>query len=244
LGFVFALMSIAGARAAWHHSPVYAGQSGLRALGLIVLFLAAAVFTVVATVHFIQPLSAALQFVIMGLLVIGLTLGLVFSIQAVTIPKASRLITSLPKSVRTLTVHRDHFYRWAKYAVGFLAVSGAGLLIPGTARYVFAGLGGICLLLTAVTLPLLYIGHDGLYCNGRFLTWLGGDYYLTDASIDARPPRSMQFRFEKLVPNPYGPLQTIVLFQSVLIPDGTDGEIARLSHELVTRCPGAHISLA
>jgi hypothetical protein len=62
-------------------------------------------------------------------------------------------------------------------------------------------------------------------------------------SFDARPPRSMLFRFEKLVPNPYGPLQTIVLFQSVLIPDGADGEIARLAHELVARCPRARILL-
>jgi hypothetical protein len=358
---VFALMSIAGGWAAWHRSPVHAGESGLRVLGTIMAVLAAAIVVIVATVHFMQPLSETLQFAIMGLLVIGLTLSLVFSIQAITTPKASRLVTTLPKSVKTLTVHRDYFYRWAKYAVGLLAVCGVGLLIPGTARYVFAALGGICLLLAAVTLPLgyinarkmdraltglelgpwihwqypaaqwdawsdilaarvaatppfslrrswrkllwpflgigagvmvfspltllqgalyvvaiwgfmlallesnvwsahlastrlrqklhearpeVFIGHDGLYCYGRFLTWLGGDYYLTDASIDARPPRSMLFRFEKLVPNPYGPLQTIVLFQRVLIPEGVDGEILRLSHELAARCPQARISLA
>jgi hypothetical protein len=358
--FIFALMSIAGAWAAWHRNPAYAGQSGLRALGSIVGFVAAAALVVAVTVHFMQPLSEALQFVIMGLLVIGLTLGLVFSIQAATIPKASRLATSLPTSTRILTVHRDHLYRWAKYVLGFLAVCGAGLLIPGTTRYVLAALGGIALLLASVSLPLLYmnarkmdraltgleldpwihwqysaaqwqawsevlaerivavpsfslkrswrrlfwpfaamgaglmifspltllenalytvaiwgfmlallesnvwfdhlastriqqklhdarpevfIGRDGLYCNGRFLTWLGADYYLTDASIDVRPPRSILFRFEKLVPNPYGPLQTIVLSQCVLIPDGTDVGVARLSHELTARCPKARISL-
>jgi len=356
----FALMSIASAWAAWHRSPVYAGQSGLGILGSILLLVAAGVFAVVATVHFMQPLSEALQFVVMGLVVVGLTLGLVFSIQAMTIPTGSRLVTTLPKSVKTLTVHRNHFYRWAKYAVGFFAVCGAGLLIPGTARYVVAGLGATALPLAAVAMPLLYInartmdraltgleldpwvhwrypaeqwqawsdvlaqrlgeerpfslrrswrkllwpfaaiaatlmifsplaflqsvlfvvgiwgfilallestvwsahraptrlkeklhdaapevfiGHDGLYCNGRFLTWLGEDYYLTDASIDARPPRSMLFRFEKMVPNPYGPVQTIVLFQSVLIPDGADSDIVRLSHEIAARCPRARISL-
>jgi hypothetical protein len=91
--------------------------------------------------------------------------------------------------------------------------------------------------------PEVFMGHDGLFCNGRFLTWLGEDYYLTAASMDSRPPHSLLFRFEKIVPNPYGAPQTVVVNQSVLIPAGGDGDIAGLQRELVARCPSAHISL-
>jgi hypothetical protein len=210
LGFVFALMSVAGAWAAWHRSPVYAGQSGLRALGSIVLFLAAAIAAIVATVHFTQPLSAALQFAIMGLLVIGLTLGMVFSIQAITIPKASRLVTTLPTSVKTLTVHRDYFYRWTKYAIGFIAVCGAGLLLPKIARYVIGALGGIALLLAAVTLPLLYINArkmDRALTGLELDPWIHWQYSAAQwqawsnvlaARVAAVPPFSLRRSVRKL----------------------------------------------
>jgi hypothetical protein len=61
--------------------------------------------------------------------------------------------------------------------------------------------------------------------------------------MDSRPPHSLVFRFEKIVPNPYGAPQTVVVNQSVLIPAGGDGDIAGLQRELVARCPSAHISL-
>ncbi len=360
MAFVYALMSIAGAWAAWHRSPLYAGQSAVRVLGPTALLVAVAVLAIVATVNLMHRLSEALQFVVMGMVIVTLSLGLILSIQAVATPKAFRLVTTLPPSAQVLTLHRALLYKWGKFAVGFLAVCGAGLLIPGTARAVFAGLGGIALLMAAIGLPLFYInarrldraltgltldpwihwrypaaqwqmwsdvqvarlgearpsslqrslrkllwpfaaigagvmifspltrvqsalyvavvwglilamlettvwcarrapaklkarlhdvapevymGRDGLYCNGRFLTWLGADYCLTAASVDARPPRSLLFRFEKMVPNPYGPMQTIVVNQSVLIPDGADGDVLRLAHELAVRCPSAGIAL-
>jgi hypothetical protein len=360
MAVVFALMSMAGAWVAWHRSPVYAGQSALRVMAAVGLLLVAAVCAIVATVHYMQALSATLQFVVMGGVVVALTLGLIFSIQTVATPKASRLDTTLPAAAHMLTTHRDHFWRWAKYVLGFLALGVAGLLVPGDSRYVIAGLFAVPWLLTPVMLPLCYVnarkfdlaltvltldpwihwqyppgawqawcdvqvarlgeqhtfslrrdwrklpvpfasmvialiifspfafwqnvlcavllwgfivalfefsvwtthraparlrvklhdaaadaffGRDGLYCNGRFLTWLGVDYYLTAASIDARSPRSLKFHFEKIVPNPYGPAQAISLDQSVLIPDGTDADIVRLAHELTVRCPNAQIEL-
>jgi len=91
--------------------------------------------------------------------------------------------------------------------------------------------------------PEVFMGQDGLFCNGRFLTWLGEDYYLTAASIVSQPPHSLFFRFEKIVPNPYGAPQTVVAIQSVLIPAGGDGDIAGLHLKLVARCPSARISL-
>jgi len=360
MALVFALMSVAGAWAAWHHDPRHVGQSGLRLLVAILLLIAAAVLAIVTTVKYMQGLSEALQFVLMGILVVALVFGMVFAVKALATPKSARLTTTLPPSAKVLTLHRDHLYAWGKYVVGFFAVCGAGLLIPGNAKYAFAAVGGIALMLALILLPLLYInaqkmdraltalelnswvhwqysvpqwqgwltiqaqrlkalpafslkhswrkliepfvviaggvmffsslswqenlflvlgscgailgmlelsvwaarrapeklkaklqkvapevffGHDGLFCNGRFLTWLGEDYYLTAASMDPRPPRSLLFRFEKIVPNPYGAPQTLVINQSVLIPADGDGDIARLQRELVARCPSARISL-
>ena len=89
-----------------------------------------------------------------------------------------------------------------------------------------------------------YFGHDGLYCNGVYRTWLGLDVYLTAATVDSRPPRSLEFRFEKVVPNPYAGNQIIPIVQSVLIPAGAAADIARLQTELLARCPKAQIRLA
>jgi hypothetical protein len=91
--------------------------------------------------------------------------------------------------------------------------------------------------------PEVFMGRDGLFCNGRFLTWFGEDYYLTAAAMDSRPPHSLVFRFEKIVPNPYGAPQTVAVIQSVLIPAGRDGDVAELHLKLVARCPSARISL-
>jgi hypothetical protein len=360
MALVFALMSVAGAWTAWQHDPRHVGQSGMRVLGAIVLLVAAAAFAIVATVNYMQSLSEALQMILLGVVIVALTFGMIFSIKAVATPKAARLTTTLPPSAKVLTFHRDRLYASAKFVLAFFAVCGAGLLIPDNAKYAFAAVGGIALMLAVILLPLLYInarkmdraltglelnawvhwqysapqwqgwsaiqahrlkdlpefclkhswrklvepfvlivggvmlfsplswqanvlyvvvscgailgmlelsvwaahrapaklkvklqeaapevfiGQDGLFCNSRFLTWLGDDYYLTAASMDPRPPRSLLFCFEKMVPNPYGAPQTVVINQSVLIPVDGDGDIARLQHNLVARCPSARISL-
>jgi hypothetical protein len=92
--------------------------------------------------------------------------------------------------------------------------------------------------------PEVYFGHDGLYCDGVFTTWLGLDIYLQTASIDQRAPRSALFRFEKVVVNPYGGNQFVPVLQGVLIPDGAEGDLARLQRLLAERCPKAQIALA
>jgi intracellular septation protein A len=92
--------------------------------------------------------------------------------------------------------------------------------------------------------PEVYFGHDGLYCGGVYTTWLSVSVYLMSASIDERPPRSLAFRFEKYVPNPYGGSQVIPILESVLIPAGAKSDLARLQHELALRCPKAQIVLA
>jgi hypothetical protein len=52
------------------------------------------------------------------------------------------------------------------------------------------------------------------------------------------------FNFERSVPNPYGPTQSIPIHQAVLIPSGKENDLARLQQELTARCPNAQVSLA
>src|ERR1700722_779479 len=92
--------------------------------------------------------------------------------------------------------------------------------------------------------PEVYFGHDGVFCDGVYTTWLGLSVYLLSASMDERQPRSLLFSFEKVVPSPYTGNQVISIQQSVLLPAGAEGDIARLQRELGARCPKARIAIA
>ena len=92
--------------------------------------------------------------------------------------------------------------------------------------------------------PEAYFGRDGIFCDGVFTPWLNVSTCLLSATIDERQPRSAMFNFERSVPNPYGPTQTIPIHQAVLIPNGKESDLARLQQELTARCPRAQINLA
>ena len=92
--------------------------------------------------------------------------------------------------------------------------------------------------------PEVYFGHDGIFCDGVYTTWLGLNVYLMSASIDERQPRSLLFGFEKVMPSPYTANQLIAIEQSVVLPAGAESDIARLQRELSARCPKARIALA
>lgn len=92
--------------------------------------------------------------------------------------------------------------------------------------------------------PEVYFGHDGIFCDGVFTTWLSLNVYLMSASIDERPPRSLLFSFEKVQPSPYTANQVGAAQQSVLLPAGAEGDLARLQRELCARCPKARVELA
>jgi hypothetical protein len=66
--------------------------------------------------------------------------------------------------------------------------------------------------------------------------------YLLSASLDWRPPHSLLFIFEKVLPNPYTGNQLVEIRQSVLIPPNAEGDISRLGERLAVRCPKARIS--
>jgi hypothetical protein len=148
---------------------------------------------------------------------------------------------------------------WRKLALPF-AVFGPGSA-PFRALYVLGSCGAILALvmlsirgdrhspdklraLVRGAAPEVYFGHDGVYCDDVFTIWLTLDNYLKAASIDERPPRSLLFRFEKVVVDPYTGNQIVPIYQSVLIPDGAEADLARLQHELSTRFPALPIALA
>jgi hypothetical protein len=359
---VFALMSVAGAWVAWRHNPLYSVKSTVRVLAATVLLIAAAVCIIIGTIDLTSGRSETVQLIALLGVVIVLTNGMVFSIQAISVPKAARLET-VPASTKILNFHRRSVYKWAEFSAAFLAVCGLILIfVPGNAKYALAGAAVIGLLLSLVLLPVMYVmarkfdcaltalelnpwvrwqysaaqwqqwtgiqverlkempltftlthdfkklgwafasiiggvlifspgsllektlyslfccvalllwaelaawdarrapekfraklrkvapeayfGDDGLFCNGVFVTWLDISMYLTSASIDPRPPRSLLFCFDKLVPNSYGPTQAIPINQAVLIPAGGEADLLRLQKELTERCPQARIALA
>jgi hypothetical protein len=363
VAIVFALMAIAGSWVAWRHNPLYSTRSTLRMLVAVVLLIAAALVVIVEAINLTGGRSEGIQLGVMFGVVVVLSLGMIFSIQAVTVPKTARLTTTLPPSVKVLTVFRQSFYKWAKGFLVFMAACAAlCLILPGAAKIVVLALAGVMLLIGLVLLPVLYVmnrrfdrsltaieldpwvhwqysptqwqqwisiqvdrakalpttlswkqhwalfaaisaaiivstlifasggliersllavvccaasaallefaawearrmperlraklskltpeayfGHDGLYCNGVFVTWIDMSVYLTSASIDTRQPQSLLFCFDKIVFNPYGRSQTIRISQSVLVPANGDRDIARLQKELAQRCPAAKIALA
>ncbi len=92
--------------------------------------------------------------------------------------------------------------------------------------------------------PDTYFGPDGMLCDGALCSWLGVDVYLVSVSVDANPPRSLSFLFEKIVPNPYGAPQTVTIAQSVLIPpDCEPSDLSLLRTALAARCPSAKIAI-
>jgi hypothetical protein len=153
---------------------------------------------------------------------------------------------------------------WRKLVLPFGIIAG-GVLIFGPGSFLYRALYvlGVCGLILGMGLwssrdsrnipgrirskmqaaaPEAYFGRDGVFCDGVFTTWLSMNVYLTSASVDERPPRSLLFVFENVVPNPYSGNQIVTIRQSVLIPPNAEGDISRLREELATRCPKAQIT--
>lgn len=90
-----------------------------------------------------------------------------------------------------------------------------------------------------------WFGRDGLVCDGHFYTWIDASVYLTAASIDWRPPRSVCFVFANIGSGAYGAPAASTVTQNVLIPPALGAEdLAMLQQALRGRCPDAAINLA
>jgi len=153
---------------------------------------------------------------------------------------------------------------WRKLMLPFGIIAG-GVLIFGPGPFVYRALYvlGICGLILGLIVwssrdsrnipgrirskmraagPEAYFGQDGVFCDGVFTTWLSMNIYLMSASLDERPPRSLLFTFEQVVPNPYTGNQLVAIHQSVLIPTNAEADISRLGEQLALRCPKARIT--
>jgi hypothetical protein len=89
--------------------------------------------------------------------------------------------------------------------------------------------------------PDAYFGHDGVFCDDRFLPWLSTNQYLTRATVDQRVPRCVALEFKKITVGGYS---MMTLWQDVLIPEtANDADLERLQTELRSRCPSAHVQI-
>ena len=359
---VLGIISCVGAWLAWRRHPVYAPTATFRVLGEIRLLIGASICLIVVTLNLIQNRPLAVQVGALFTVIVLVTLGMIFSITAVTVPKSAKLNTTVPKAVPILDLRRRYVFHWLKVTAVYLAIFAAACAIPGPPRYIAGSLLGLGALLASVMLPTAYImarrfdrsataltlhpwlhwhysppewqawstarverlaaqpatftlrrdwrrilwvavcllggalllspggwglrvgwaafciamvigfvelaawdarrapeklraqlqhaapdayfGDDGLLCEGRLMTWLGADVYLTAVSLDERPPRSVLMQFEKVVPNPYGAPQILKISQNILIPVGSDAaDLSVLRKALESRCPKARMAL-
>jgi hypothetical protein len=158
MAVVFALMAVAGSWVAWRHNPLYSTRSTLRMLVTLVLLIAAALFVIVAAIKLTDGRSEGVQLGVMFGVVVVLALAMIFSIQAVTVPKTARLTSALPSSAKVLTVFRQSFYKWTRGFLVFMAACGVlCLVLPGAAKIVVLALAGVTLLIGLVLLPVLYV---------------------------------------------------------------------------------------
>jgi hypothetical protein len=155
---------------------------------------------------------------------------------------------------------------WRTLAVAMLGiVVGVGAFAPGTWLEKGAYLAFLAVAFGAVVLvsaragrtaparlrvrlgrvaPEAYLGHDGLFCDGTYTPWLGIGEYLSSATIDVRPPRSLVFNFDKAMVSPYSIGRSVPVQFCVPIPAAGDADVARLQQELSARCPKARIAFA
>jgi hypothetical protein len=154
---------------------------------------------------------------------------------------------------------------WHRFVFPFvLIIGGVVFFVPGSWLFKGPYLGVVCVAILAIAVfagrggashadklhaklmqasPEAWFGRDGVFCDGVFTQWLSVSVYLVSATIDQRQPRSLSLRFEKSVPNPYGPTQIVPIHQAVLIPAGAEGDLARLQQELTARCGRAQVAL-
>jgi hypothetical protein len=359
---LLALTSCVGAWIAWRRHPLYSPTATFRVVGEILLLIGASICIIIVTVYLIQKQPVGVQVGVLFAVIVLLTLGMIFSISAVTVPKSAKLNTTVPKAVPILNLRRRSVVHWLKVTAVYVAICAAVCAIPGPPRYIAASLLGLGALLACVMLPTAYImarrfdrsataltlhpwlhwhysaqewqawsaarverlaaqpatftlkrdwprilwlsvcllggmllfspggwgfrigwaafciamiigfvelaawdarrapdklraqlqhaapdtyfGDDGLLCDGRLMTWLGADVYLTAVGMDERAPRSLLMQFEKVMPNPYGAPQTLKISQNILIPAGGDGgDLSVLRKALESRCPKATMAL-
>jgi hypothetical protein len=156
-GAVLALISCAGAWVAWRRHPLYSPGTTFRMLAETLLLLIAAVGVIVTTVKLTENKSFTVQMIALGSVIVLVTLAMIFSITAISTPKAARLDTTLPPNVPLVDMYRHRVLHFLKASLIFFAIAAAACIIPGPVRYISAALLAMGLLLGSIMLPTAYI---------------------------------------------------------------------------------------
>lgn len=154
---VLGLISCAGAWMAWRRHPLYSPTATFRVLGEVLLLIGASVCIIVVTVNLIEKQPVAVQVGVLFAVIVLVTLGMIFSITAITTPKSAHLNTALPADVPMVNLRRRVVLHWLKVAGIFFAICACFCAIPGPTRYIAATTLGLAVLLASVMLPTAYI---------------------------------------------------------------------------------------
>jgi hypothetical protein len=161
LQLIFAIGLMFSAWAAWRRNPLYSKRATLRAAVVVLLAIAGAIVLIIAVVNLTAGASPVVFGCVMAVTIIVATLGLIFIIQAVSVPKESKP-AALPHSVKLVTTNRRKIYTWLKVLAILVVIFALGALIPGPTRYVSLTLGGMTLFLAIIMLPILYVTSRSL----------------------------------------------------------------------------------
>ena len=156
-GAVLALISCAGAWAAWRRHPLYTPGNALRTLAEILLLLIAATCAIFATAHFTEHRSFTVQMIALFSVIVVVTLALIFSITAISTPKSAKLDTTLPPNVVLVNMYRRRVLHYLKLYLICCAVVAVACLLPGNLRDIAATLLAMALLLGSIMLPTAYV---------------------------------------------------------------------------------------
>jgi hypothetical protein len=157
----FAILMMFSAWAAWRRNPMYSRRSTLHALVVIVLAIAGVVALIAAAVKLTINGSATVMFIVLGATIVVATLGMIFIIQAATVPRESKP-SSVPHAVHLVTDNRRKIVKWLKALGVAMAIFALIALIPGAIRIVSLTLGGFTLFLAIILLPVAYVSMRGL----------------------------------------------------------------------------------
>ena len=153
---VLGIISCVGAWFAWRRHPVYSPTATFRVLGELLLLVTASICIIAVTVNLIGNRPLPVQVGALFAVIVLVTLGMIFSITALTTPKSAQLNTVLPSDAPVVNLRRRGVTHWLKAAGVFAGLCAAGCIIPGPTRYIAASLLGMIALLASILLPTAY----------------------------------------------------------------------------------------
>ena len=153
---VLGIMSCIGAWIALRRHAEYSPTATFRVLGEVLLLVIASICIIAVTVNLIAIRPLPVQVGALFTVIVLVTLGMIFSITALTTPKSAHLNTVLPADAPVINLRRRTVTHWLKVAGVFAAICVAACTIPGPTRYIAASVLGMEVLLASILLPTAY----------------------------------------------------------------------------------------